>query len=164
MDDPFSASKPFTLANYHMNRMVLSPEHWASFPSHHRLGWTLTKFEKSNAANIPADQNGVYSFLVVPGIAAHTGCSYLMYIGKAERQSLRTRFNQYFEHITETSRWVHISKMLRLWQDHLWFCYAPVADSTKIDATEQDLLNAFLPPFNHRYKGVVAKQLKVLFA
>lgn len=164
MDDPFSPAKPFLLPNYHVKRMVLSPEHWATFPKHHSLGWTLTKFDKSNAAHVPADKMGVYSFVVQPEIANHTGCSYLMYIGKAERQSLRARFNQYFAHIKETSRRVHVSKMLRYWQGHLWFAFAPVADATKIDATEQDLLKAFLPPFKHSYKGVVAKQLKVLFS
>jgi excinuclease UvrABC nuclease subunit len=87
-----------------------------------------------------------------------------MYVGKAEKQSLRARFEQYFEHLTETSRRTNISKMLRLWRNHLWFYYAPVADITKIDGTEQALLNAFLPPFNRRYRGMVAKQLRHLFS
>ena len=54
--------------------------------------------------------------------------------------------------------------MLRLWDKHLWFYFASVADLTKIDATEQALLkNAYLPPVNDQYKGVVAKQLRYLF-
>jgi excinuclease UvrABC nuclease subunit len=164
MDDPFSPSKPFVLANYRVERMVLSPAHWKTFSLGHRLRWTATKFDRANRANVPNDKNGVYSFLVQPGIAKHTACSYLMYVGKAETQSLRERFDQYFDHLTETSRRTNISKMLRLWQGFLWFCFAPVTDQTLIDGTEQALVNAYLPPYNRRYRGVVAKQLRYLFA
>lgn len=164
MDDPFSPKKPFLLGHYRVERMVLSPEHWESFSLPHRLNWTATKFDKGNAGQIPNDRMGVYSFVVQPGIAEHTACSYLMYVGKAERQSLRERFLQYFDHLSETSRRTNISKMLRLWRDHLWFSFAPVAEPAKIDGTEQALLNAFLPPFNRRYSGVVAKQLRFLFS
>jgi len=87
-----------------------------------------------------------------------------MYVGKAEDQTLRQRFRQYFGHMLETSRRTNISKMLVLWKHNLWFYFAPVADKSNIDTTEQALLNAFLPPFNHRYKGTVAKQLRFLFS
>ena len=150
LDDPFSPAKPFVLGNYRVERMVLSPDHWKTFSLPHRLSWTATQFDRRNAKEIPNDQRGVYSFLVQPGIAEHTACSYLMYVGKAERQSLRARFEQYFEHLTETSRRTNISKMLRLWRGNLWFCFAPVSDLTKIDITEQALLNAYLPPYNRK--------------
>jgi excinuclease UvrABC nuclease subunit len=144
--------------------MVLSPSHWDGCPLQHQLQWRSAKFDKANATQVPKDRCGVYSFLVLPGVAQHAACAYLMYVGKAEKQSLRARFEQYFEHLTETSRRTNISKMLRLWRNHLWFYYAPVADITKIDGTEQALLNAFLPPFNRRYRGMVAKQLRHLFS
>jgi len=164
MDDPFSARKPFTLGNYRLTRLVLSPDHWKKFSSPSKLAWEVTKFELSNAKNVPNKKSGVYSFVVKPNIAEHPACAYLMYVGKAEDQSLRARFKQYFPHRTETSRRTNISKMLRLWDSHLWFYFASIADLTKIDATEQALLNAYLPPFNSRYKGTVAKQLRYLFS
>jgi hypothetical protein len=164
MDDPFIPSKPgFDLGIYEMKRMVLSPAHWATYNSPLELKWTMTRFDKANAANVPKDDQGVYSFLIQPGIAQHTACSYLMYVGKTEKQGLRKRFQQYFEHIPETSRRAHISKLIRQWQDHLWFCYAPITDHNLIDGAEQALLNSYLPPYNHSYRGVVAKQLKHLF-
>ena len=165
MDDPFLPTKSsFSLPNYRVERMILSPEHWAGFNSPNGLQWTIEKFEKNSTKNIPSNQFGVYSFLVQPGIAGHSACSYLMYVGKAENQSLQQRFTQYFGHLNETSRRTNISKLLRLWHGHIWFCYAPVANQSLIDDTEQALINAFLPPFNRRYRGIVAKQLRYLFA
>jgi hypothetical protein len=165
MDDPFFPSKPaFDLGNFEMKRMVLSPEHWATYNMPHVLTWSLTRFDKANAVNIPKNEHGVYSFVVQPGIAQHSACSYLMYVGKTEKQGLQKRFLQYFGHINETSRRGHISKLLRQWKDYLWFCYAPIADLNLIDGTEQALLNSYLPPYNHSYRGVVGKQLKILFS
>jgi hypothetical protein len=86
-----------------------------------------------------------------------------MYVGKAEDQTLRQRFSQYFRHKTDTSRWPHISKMLLLWENHLWFYFAHVADDTKIDNTEQALLNSYVPPYNRRYRGVVKRQVAHMF-
>lgn len=165
MDDPFFPTKlAFDLGLYRIERMILSPKHWATFNMPNTLNWKITKFDSANAGNVPATQFGVYSFVVQPGIAGHSACSYLMYVGKAEDQSLRKRFHQYFAHFKDTSRRTNISKLLRLWQGHIWFCYAPIADQSKIDDAEQALLNAYLPPFNKRYKGVVAKQLRYLFS
>ena len=164
MDDPFSKKKPFTIGNYRLTRMVLSPDHWKKFSSPSTLAWDGTKFKPSNANKVPDTKSGVYSFVVQPNIAKHPACAYLMYIGKAQDQSLRERFKQYFAHKTDTSRRTNISKMLRLWDRHLWFYFASVTDLTKIDDTEQALLNAYLPPFNSRYKGTVAKQLRYLFS
>ena len=165
LDDPFSAKKPFVMGNYRVERMVLSPSHWRAFsPPPLKLIWRITKFDPSNVKYVPANQNGVYSFVVDPGIADHPACAYLVYVGKAEDQSLRARFKQYFGHKKETSRRTNISKMLRLWDGYLWFCFAAVADTAKIDSTEQALLNAYLPPFNRSYRGIVAKQLRYLFS
>ncbi|MEI7937861.1 MAG: hypothetical protein WCK27_14325 [Verrucomicrobiota bacterium] len=164
MDDPFSSTKPFKLGNYRVERLVLSPDHWQNFSPPQQLAWQFTKFSLANATNVTDTENGVYSFVVQPGIADHPACAYLMYVGKAEDQTLRERFKQYFGHMVETSRRTNISKMLLLWKDNLWFYFAPVTDKAKIDDTEQALLNAYLPPFNHRYRGTVAKQLRYLFS
>lgn len=87
-----------------------------------------------------------------------------MYIGKAEDQSLRQRFKQYFAHRTDTTRRPHISKMLLSWPDNLWFYFAAINDHSKIDDTEQALLNAYIPPVNRRYHGIVKRQVEQLFS
>jgi hypothetical protein len=143
MDDPFAPKKPFGLKDYRVERMVLSPSHWNKFKLKHVFCWQSTRFDPANAGKIPANKMGVYSFVVRPEIAAHPHCAYLMYVGKAENQSLRKRFKNYFRELKDTSRRVHVSKMLRLWQQHLWFCYAPVANVKNIDAVEDALINAY---------------------
>lgn len=90
MDDPFSKRKRFALGDYRLTRLVLSPEHWKKFSSPSKLIWGGTKFKPSNAKNVPDGKSGVYSFVVQPNIAEHPACAYLMYVGKAEKQSLRT--------------------------------------------------------------------------
>ena len=164
MDDPFSKTQPFTLPNYNEKRFVLSPEHWQTFPPPVQLAWNFTKFTKSNATNVPNDKKGVYTFVVKPDVANHPACAYLMYVGKAEDQTLRQRFKQYFQHKTDTSRWPHISRMLLLWEDNLWFYFAHIADDTKIDDTEQALPNSYVPPCNRRFRGIVKRQVEYLFA
>lgn len=144
--------------------MVLSPDHWKKCVPPVKLTWQFTKFDASNAANVPDLEMGVYSFVVQPNVADHPACAYLMYVGKAQDQSLRKRFKQYFKHATETDSRTHISKMLKLWGEHLWFYFAPIANQNIIDDTEQALLNAYLPPYNHRYRGIVAKQVRYLFS
>lgn len=164
MDDPFSATTPFTLKNYRVERLVLSPEHWQTFPAPVSLTWRVAKFKQSNARRVPNDKKGVYSFVVKPNIFNHPACACLMYVGKAEDQSLRQRFKQYFAHKVDTTRRPHISKMLLSWPNNLWFYFATVNDSTKIDDTEQALLNAFIPPFNRRYRGIVKRHVGHIFS
>ena len=143
--------------------MLLSPSHWKDFRANTPLKWGETKFQKSNGKQVPNDTPGVYTFVIRPEIAAHPACSYLMYVGKAQKQSLRKRYKQYFTEQDDSSDRVHVTKMLRLWRKHLWFYYAPIKDPTKIDAAEQALMNAFLPPVNRSYRGVVSRQLSFLF-
>lgn len=164
MDDPlFAPSNRTSLAEFIPKRMLLSPAHWKSCNLSDSLQWEWTKFARSNSRNVPNDKSGVYSFLVQPGIADHPACSYLMYVGKAEKQSLRQRFNQYFRDEAEDSRRPHIYEMFRLWKGHLWFYFAIVSDDAKIDAVEHALIHAYLPPRNHEYKGSVKRQMQKLF-
>jgi len=160
MDDPFAPAAPYCLSDYRLHRIVLSPSHWRRFSLEHELRWRKTKFTKANALEVPDDQSGVYSFLVHPGIANHDACGYLMYVGKAERQSLRKRFKQYLKPSDRT----HIGEMMRLWRGHIWFHYATMRDPGQIDGTEQALLSAYLPPFNHSYRGEVSVEIQKLFS
>jgi excinuclease UvrABC nuclease subunit len=164
MDDPLLPPKNRTsLADFIPRRMLLSPAHWKACKLPQKLSWEWTKFTRSNSRDVPNDKSGVYSFLVQPGIADHPACSYLMYVGKAEKQSLRERFNQYFRDESDESRRLHIHEMFRLWKGHLWFYFAPISDNTKIDAVELALIHAYLPPRNHEFKGSIKRQIQKLF-
>src|SRR5689334_7568932 len=86
--------KKRNLAEFHIKRMVLSPQHWKEYSVGTKLKWTAVKFTYANAGEIPKLQ-GVYTFLVQPGIADHPLCSYLLYVGETENQDFKKRYQQY---------------------------------------------------------------------
>ena len=57
------------------------------------------------------------------------------------------------------SRRPHIAGMLTKWSGYLWFCYAPIPDETKIEATEDALLAAYLPPTNVEMPGKLRQRM-----
>src|ERR1700733_8602770 len=128
-----------------LGRLVLSPSQWATYKERVRLQWDIVKFDKAHKDSIPKDKEGVYTFVLKPGIANHPHCAYLLYVGKTQRQGFRKRFLQYFD---EAKRPVgrgreHVKNMVRLWRRHLWFCLAAIDDIAQIDIVESDLKNAF---------------------
>lgn len=144
------------LKKYQIERMVLSPKFWAAYSIPVTLKWTTVKYDKKHRNKLPEKQ-GVYTFVVKPGIADHPECSYLLYVGQTEAQTLRTRFLQYFSEERKARGRNHIKIMARLWRKHLWYCYAPIDDPSLIGAIEDALLNAFVPPLNREYPGVLGK-------
>lgn len=167
MDDIFS--KPpstYELKDFRLLRMVLSPRQWQLCNLPLELTWRVVKFERANGNSIPDNAKGVYTFVVKPGIANHPSCSYLMYVGRAEKQMLRDRFFQYFSEKTkgERSRRPHVTEMLLKWEGFLWFYYAKISDKTKIKRVEDGLLAAYLPPSNHTFPGSIRRAVAKLFA
>ena len=137
----------------HEVSVILSPRQWAQFDTSIELEWGKTKFDRDNKGDVPDDVGGVYSFVVEPSIAAHPACSYLFYIGKAEDQSLRDRYLQYFDKAKRKSRkelpkQVKVRRMLREWPDHLWFCFAPIDNPDDIEPVERRLIHCFVPWVN----------------
>jgi len=148
------------LQKFNVSRIVLSPNRWATFQSHIDLDWTLIKFERDRMEDIPDDQYGLYSFIVEPGIANHPRCSYLLYIGKAERQSLRRRITQYFYEPNNLKGRPHVQDMIIDWPDHLFVCYTVVDKVAEIDNLEDSLLKAFVPPINQEFKGAFGEAVR----
>ena len=158
MDDPFeSSASMFTLKDYKMERMILSPNHWASFTCPVTLRWEPIKFGAEHTDDVPNNLKGVYSFVVRPGIADHPQCSYLLYIGKVEDQAFRTRYKQYLKEkqMGNNARRVHVSRMLQKWEGYLWFYYASIDDDAIIGAVEDALLAAYLPSHNRTFPSHV---------
>jgi len=167
MEDIFSKPRSaYRLGDFRLSRMVLSPTQWQSCKLPVPLLWRAVKFDRANAARIPGHARGVYTFVVKPGIANHPSCSYLLYVGKAERQVLRDRFCQYFaeKEKGEESRRPHVTEMLLKWQGFLWFYYAEISNSTRIKAVEEQLLAAYLPPSNRTFPSRVRRAVARLFA
>ncbi|HZH31871.1 MAG TPA: hypothetical protein VEY11_13990 [Pyrinomonadaceae bacterium] len=148
------------LREYNISRLVLSPNRWKACNLKISLKWRVVKFDKTHKSKIPLDKQGVYTFVVKPGIANHPECSYLLYVGKTERQGLRTRFLQYFGETKKPTGRPYIKEMIRLWNKHLWFCYATIDDVKKIGDIENKLIEAYVPPMNEDFQGVVGKAMK----
>jgi hypothetical protein len=152
------------LAEFHVKRMVLSPEHWKSFAHPTALAWTSVKFTYANVATIPKTR-GVYTFLVQPGIANHPLCSYLLYVGETSQQTFKGRYRQYLRdgRAGDKSTRPHITDMIEKWEGFLWFCYAPIKDNQIIVDVEDALLSAYLPPTNKDFPAEISKALRKLF-
>ena len=135
----------------HLWSMCLWPSQWKSCKPPASLNWESVELNKTHQAKVPAAP-GIYSLLVQPGIANHGDCSYLMYLGKAS--SLRTRFGNYLT--SERTRRPKIVRLLHLYEGCIQFCYSRVS-VTKLDAVEEQLYDAFIPPCNSQFSGELSK-------
>jgi hypothetical protein len=153
-----------TLGDFHVKRMVLSPFQWAACTLPVELTWEAVKFTRRNMRRIPETQ-GVYTFLVQPGIANHPCCSYLIYVGKTESQSFRLRYQQYLreKRAGDESARPHMTEMLEKWDGFLWFCFASIEQADLIQNVEDALLTAYLPPSNKTFPATIRRALKVFF-
>jgi hypothetical protein len=141
------------MKKYNVSSMILSPTRWASFNDPTPLNWQRVKFDQQELHQVPDDEFGIYTFIVDAGVANHPHCSYLLYLGKAEDQSLRTRIRQYFYEPNNPKGRGPIQDMIIEWHPYLYLCFTPVADVSLIDDLENALLEAFVPPMNQNYKG-----------
>ena len=136
------------------------------------LDWQCVKFERDNASLVPTEK-GVYAFFVEPRIAQFPSHGYLMYIGQTGHNSerhLRKRFGDYLyvknlsdRELLKSPNKERIHDMLNIWAGYLYFYYAEV-DSTQMDLEqlEQQLLDAFIPPFVERgYSAKIGRIVKV---
>lgn len=151
------------LSYYEVKFMILNPKLWIKYPNRIPLKWHKIKFCASELLNVPNDSCGIYSFVVVPDIADHIACAYLLYVGKTERD-FRTRYREYLDDqdLSKKTNRFHIREMLNKWQDHLWFCYAPISQTGLIQQVEKDLINSYIPPYCKEYPAEVREPMKVL--
>lgn len=166
MHDIFRDPAIHTLESFLLKRMVLSPKHWGRYTLKHRLKWKPVQFKRSNLKKVPANQKGVYSFIVRPKIASHPQCAYLMYIGMVEDQSFKARFSQYLKEQSDgpNARRIHVTELLCKWDSFLWFYFAPISKKSLIKKTEDALLEAYLPPSNRRFPATVKHHIAKLFS
>lgn len=142
------------LRRFQVSTMILSPMRWTSYSNTTPLEWHKVKFDQEDLSRVPDDAFGIYTFVVDAAVANHPHCSYLLYLGKAERQSLRSRIKQYFYEPQNPKGRGPIQDMILKWHTHLFVCYTCIEDTTQIDNLENSLLEAFVPPMNQNYKGV----------
>ena len=148
------------LRGFSVSKFILDPESWNMYPNRIELAWSKIQFSEDTIDSVPNDTYGVYSFVVLPDVANHSDCSYLLYVGKTHR-SFSQRYKEYVKSSKGTGR-VHIYNMLNNWEGYLWFCFAPIDDPDQIQVVEDDLLRAFRPPYNRAYPADIREPMKVL--
>ncbi len=164
LDFAAAAEAESDILRYQVNRFILYPVHWQNYRSLCSLDWRRVKFDSSHARSVPNDRRGVYTFVADAGIANHPACSYLLYVGKAEKQALRKRYVKYLRAPREWKTRVHITRMVEYWAGHLWFYYAEIDDWSLIDQVERDLITAFLPPMNRDWPAEITHLLRMVFS
>ena len=141
--------------------MILNPNLWRNYPDRLGLTWTTIQFDQAHLNQMPRDERGVYSFIVMPGIANHVACAYLLYVGKTER-SFYERYREYLYGQRTGKIEVHKYEMLTKWEDHLWFCFASISNTSVIKQIEDDLIGSYLPPYNKEFPATVRAPMGVL--
>lgn len=150
------------LGSYLVKRFILSPEQWSDYSNPQVLDWQVVKFDSANKAAVPSEY-GVYSFVVDPEVCGHPATNYMMYIGRARGVSLRKRYGEYLAEKSADKGRPHVQQLLNKWDGHLWFHYAVVDDVAVIDALEEDLIVAYLPPFNRSFPAKISRVIRTVF-
>jgi len=144
------------LKKYHIKKYILCPDHWQAY-GNIDLVWKKVKFTAEEMKKHLPDKPGLYSFLLQPNVAGHRSINFLLYIGETTKQSLKDRCTDYLPEAKKKKARVTIRSMVRKWPDHLWVYFAAVDDVNLIKKLEEDLLKAYIPPFNQRFTAKIAK-------
>jgi len=133
----------------HIRRFLLYPNHWENKTNHYniKLNWRSIKFTKSNKSKL-SNSCGVYCFIVKPKVPNFIETRYLFYIGQTTR-SFPKRYQEYLEDQEGKGKpRPKVFEMLKLYKDSLYYYYAEIKQSHKIDEVEKKLLNTFVPHIN----------------
>lgn len=139
----------------HRYRFILLPRRWNEYEGPNDLDWNCVDFQEENRDAVPRE-HGIYAFCIRPPIAGDICGAYLLYLGKAEGQTLRDRYGDYVRDIgNENARW-KIQRMLALYhgRDCLYFCYTLV-EADNVADLEDNLLAAFDPPANDQVPATI---------
>jgi hypothetical protein len=141
-----------------MQRVIFWKKRWGEFqpPAGIMWNWTSVPFDTAAALGVPNDQHGLYTFILCPKVASHPKNHFVLYVGKADKTTLRERFQHYFQEKKKVKR-PHICYALNKYEDNLEFCYTTVANQNDIEPGEDALLVALMPPFNEKFPASVSQ-------
>lgn len=146
------------MSRYTYKNIIIYPKCWQNYPDRVKnLTWDKVKFDVNGLKNLPDDKKGIYSFFAEPQIANHSSVGYLLYIGETHDQTLRARCSSYLSEYKKKNKRVHICEMINRWPEHLWIHYSVINEESQIQQLEEDLIAAFLPPFNRKFPASISK-------
>ncbi len=128
----------------HTHDIPMWPVKWITYLDKHT--WEIHELQLSSVSNIP-NESGIYTLLIMPRIADHPACSYLMYVGQAK--SLQVRFRQYLTSERKESGRPKIYRLLNIYSDYMFFCFTRVSE-TNLNTVEHRLIDAYVPCCNDR--------------
>lgn len=139
-------------------RVIFWRKRWEEFnpPAGITWNWNSVPFAKASARSVPNHQHGLYTFVLCPKVAAHPKNQFVLYVGKADKTSLRQRFQHYFQEMRKVKR-AHICYVLNKYSSYLEFCFTTVANQSDIEPGEDALLVALMPPFNEDFPASVSQ-------
>lgn len=127
----------------------ISPRNWGKFPRlKFKFSWSTVPFTATSVNAIPATVHGVYTFVIDPRVCSHPRNCFVAYVGKAERMTIRARFESYLRDREKLKR-PQITYLLTKYKKHLDFCFIEVPQPHSIENVEDSLIAALDPPFNH---------------
>ena len=132
-------------------KVVFWPKLWGEFstPSGHRWRWRTIPFTQRSARRIPDTLHGVYAFVIHPRIVRHPGYRFIVYVGKADRMSIRERFLSYFNNKKNLTR-PQITRFMVKYDGFVDFTFCEVSKKHINDA-ENALLSSIVPVLNKRF-------------
>lgn len=134
----------------HFIKMMFYPDAWAAVQNR-SLVWHEISFPPNPRSIVP-NQPGVYAFVVEPSLFSLAPANGLFYVGKAT--NLYQRISPYIRELSiqfvDSTR-PHVWKMLRRWNGSMRYYYSVTNDVREAEEIEDDLINAFRPPFNKQY-------------
>ncbi len=141
----------------HRRAFVLAPRMWQDCHLSVDLRWQSVRFGEDYREAVPTDSFGIYAFVLVPEITGPPETAYLLYVGKT-RRSFRTRYGEYLTD-GEPDDWAMrpIYRALERWHDYIWFHFASMDDPDLLHTTEETLINACIPPYNHKFTGTIGR-------
>lgn len=156
--DPAELIQDVDEAKKHIfQRVIFWRSRWEEFspPAGIAWRWKSVPFTKSSAKYIPDRKHGLYTFVLCPKVAAHPKNHFVLYVGKADRTSLRQRFQQYLQEMKKLKR-AQICYALNKYDGYLEFCFTTVRQQGDIAPGEDALISALWPPLNHQYPASVS--------
>lgn len=146
-----------------IQRAIFWKKRWEEFapPAGIVWNWISVPFENAAVKAVPNKKHGLYTFVLCPNVATHPENHIVLYIGKAQKTTLRQRFRHYFQEKKKVKR-AHICYVLNKYEKYLEFCYTEVANQNEIEQAEDALLVALMPPFNDDFPASVAQIIRGL--
>src|SRR5262245_37662718 len=89
-----------------IQRAIYWKKRWQEFvsPAFIAWNWVSVPFSNASANAVPNKQHGLFSFVLCPNIAAHPKNHVVLYVGKADKTTLRQRFRHYLQEMKKVKR------------------------------------------------------------